>query len=376
MTTVPVQPSAIPLDYATYVAPRRSITLTNHLRSLAWTFAIVGVCLALDGVEKWVAIPLGWIPRGSVHRMFRNPSEISMRLFGFPHFAVGALFLLTSRRMKGPKSLAELAGLIAAGIAICWVFYLVGGDANPIAVLLFYFYFLVHGFRDEVFFYRAYGEMPTEAVATHQRVMMVLQFLLLGFMLALLLPLTVMYGQLKASYRHPALEAIFPANWPLAIRFLSTMGPMLLISAIALWRIGRLFPDGLAGLWRVHRPILLVFITLASIIILPIWTGGWTFQVAILLHFVGWYIFAMNRLKAHPPKPPPGGVHGLGLWHWMRTTPAGFTTLHMGLAALAVVVVGYNYYDLGQTGWVNTIFGRDNFYYWTIVHVTLSFFPR
>lgn len=372
MTTVPIQPlsAAVSADRA-YVPRVSSITLTNHLYSLAWTFAIVGICLALDGFEKWFAQPWGLIAPGSVHRMFRNPSEISMRLFGFPHFAVGALFLLTSRRMKGPKSLAELAGLIAAGAGICWVFYQVGGHNNPVAVLLFYFYFLVHGFRDEVFFYKAYGEMPAEAAATHQRVMMVLQFLLLGLMLALLLPLTVMYGQLKPSYRHPALEGIFPASWPLAIRFLSTMGPMLLISVIALWRIGRLFPDGLAGLWRVHRPILLVFITLASIIILPIWTGGWTFQVAILLHFVGWYIFAMNRLKAHPPKQPPSGI-----WQWMRSTPRGFTVLHMGLAAVAVVVVGYNYYDLGQTGWVNTIFGRDNFYYWTIVHVTLSFFPR
>ncbi len=375
MTTIPANTASIAALQPAGAIRAKSLTLTNHLRTLAWTLAGVGVCLVLNGVEKYferyVAVPRGWIPTETAHRMFKNPAEISMRLFGFPHFIVGVLFLLTSRRMKGAKSLTELAGLSVLGVGICWVFHRVGGDANPLAVLMFYFYFLVHGFRDEVFFYKSYGEMPAEAAATHQRVMWVLQALLLGFMLALLLPLTVLYGEYKKNYSHPALQAIFPASWPYTVRFLSTIVPMLIIGAIAMWRISRVFPDGLRGLWRVHRPILIVFITLASIIVLPMWAGGWTFQVAILLHFVGWYIFAMYRLRQFPPKQPPHG-----LWHWMRTTPRGFAVLHLGLAAVAVIVVGINVYHFGQTGWLNEIVGRQNFYYWTIIHVTLSFFPR
>jgi hypothetical protein len=372
LTTVPVHPAAA---FRAAEPPARlaarSLTLTKHFRTLGWTLACIGLCLALNGLEKFVAIPLGWVPRDGLHRMFKNPAEIAMRLFGFPHFIVGVLFLLTSRRMKGSKSVTELLGLAALGIGICWLFHRVGGDTNPLAVLIFYFYFLVHGFRDEVFFYKSYGEMPADAAATHQRVMWVLQALLLGFMLALLLPLTVLYGDLKENYRHPALQAIFPASWPYTVRFFSTIGPMLLIGAVALWRISRVFPDRLAGLWRVHRPIITVFITMASIIVLPIWTGGWTFQLAILFHFVGWYIFARYRLRQFPPKQPP-----TGLWQWMRTTPRGFAVLHMGLAAVAVVVVAINVYGYGQVGWLDEIVGRRNFYYWTIMHVTLSFFPR
>lgn len=362
------------IEVLPHAAPApRSQTLVMHYRALAWTLGAIFVCLLLNGFEKFVAIPAGWLPRDSAYRMFRNPSEIAMRLFGFAHFVVGILFLVTSRRVRAPGSAWKLAALLAAAVAVAWLFRAVGADANPIAALVFYFYFLVHGFRDEVFFYRSYGEMPVAAAATHTRVMVVLQALLLGLMLALLLPLTVLYGELRANYRHPALEAIFPASWPYTLRFFSTLAPMLLVAAIAMRRIARQFPNGMAGLWQLHRPILLVFLTQVAIIILPLWSGGWTFQLIILLHFVSWYLFARHKLRLAPapaPAQPPG------LWGWMRSTPRGFAALHLGIAAVTVVLVAVNCYAFGKSGPLNLVVGREVFYYWTIFHVTLSFFPR
>ncbi len=60
----------------------------------------------------------------------------------------------------------------------------------------------------------------------------------------------------------------------------------------------------------------------------------------------------------------------------MRTTKAGFTWLHLGLAVIVVVLVGISTYAFGKQGVLESIVGSKSFYYWTIMHVTLSFFPR
>ena len=58
MTTFPIQPLSTAIETDRAYRPRlSSITLTNHLYSLAWTFAIVGPCLALDGFESY---PEAW----------------------------------------------------------------------------------------------------------------------------------------------------------------------------------------------------------------------------------------------------------------------------------------------------------------------------
>ncbi|MBK8913255.1 MAG: hypothetical protein IPM64_01410 [Phycisphaerales bacterium] len=301
-----------------------------------------------------------------------------MRIFGLPHFLIGTAFLLTSRRMRGAGSWMRLTALAAIGIGLCMLFDRFGfdpaypGEFNPIALLLFYFYFLIHGFRDEAFFYKSYGDMPADAQRDHERIMGVLQALMLGLLLALLLPAYLLYGEFYPKFQHPALSAMFPADWPYAMRFLATVGPMALIAVYALWRISRRFEDGLTGLWRVHRPILTVFLISTGIILVALASGPWTFNFVVLMHFVGWYLFGRYSLGRRPAPPEVRPW----TWNWMRGTRTGFTVLHLGLAAVFVGLLAISTYGFGKEDVLELVIGSKAFFYWTIMHVTLSFFPR
>lgn len=364
---------------------RRSLTLQQYGHTLAWTFLAIGACGVGYLIEKYLVMQQLGLISDSLHRMFKNPAELPMRLFGLPHFIVGTLFLFSSRRMKEPGAALWLVGLLAAGVGLCWVFYTFGQEQHtfrdgrvefkfhPLAVLLFYFYFLIHGFRDEAFFYRAYGEMPKDQAETHKRIMTVLQILLLGLVMALGIPAYALYGQLfrPDEFRDDTLASIFPAQWPYAWRFFMLLAPVALFGLIALRRIAGVFPDGLRGLWRLHFPIMFVFTVSTGIVLLSLVSGPWTFNAVVLMHFVGWYIFARVSLERRPPAQPPQGW-----WQWMRLTKPGFTVLHIGLAVLVTLLVAVSVYAFGKSGPLELVVGSKAFYYWTILHVTLSFFPR
>lgn len=390
------QPQVVFTDHELLHAPRAAssntfktwfdaqpVTLRNYYRTLFWTAAAMAFCVLLYAIEKYLLIrTLGWLPNDPSYRMFKNPAEAPMRLFGLPHIMIGTAFLLSSRRMKGVTSYAWLLGLGAIGVGFCWLFYRFGVENNrfnPVALLLFYFYFLIHGFRDEAFFYKAYGDMPKEAQASHDRIMSVLQALMLGLLISLAIPAYVLFGEMFPEFRDPVLERIFPAQWSYLLRFASTFLPMCLIAAITLRRIAGRFPDGLRGMWRMHRPILTVFAISMGIILIALVSGPWTFNFVVLMHFVGWYLFGRRSLGMREPTVAPRN-----LWAWMRTTRTGFTVLHLGLAAIIVCIVGVSHYAFGKAGpfpvhgmgIIEILFGSKTFYYWTIMHVTLSFFPR
>lgn len=365
-----------------------STTFRNWVRTLAWTLAAVAVCSAIYPLDKYGDSTFAAIRRGVAtlfgasageavaprlidYRMFKNPSELPMRIFGLPHFIIALMFVLTSRRLRQPTSIFMFIGLLGVGTCFCWLFYRAGGHLNPFAMFLFYFYFLVHGLRDDAFFYKSYGDMPKDAAATHQRIMAVLQLLILGLLFSLIWPTYVQMSSSSYKLRHPIMENFFPASWPFVLRLGIMFVPMLLISVFAILRMGRRFPGGLPNLWRVHRPILTIFSISLVIILASLIGGPWTFNIVVLMHFVGWYIFALFLMDHRPPARPPRGV-----WQWMRTTRQGFMTLHLGLAALVTILIAVSIYGFGKDCWLEPIVGSKNFYYWTIMHVTLSFLPR
>ena len=350
-------------------------TVRQYTQTLTWTFAAIAVCALCYAIEKYVVRDmLHWFSE-TRYRMFKNPAELPMRLFGLPHFAIGLMFMLTSRRMRGVKSIAWLIGLSSLGAVFCWLFYAYGHNGpqlNALALLVFYFYFLIHGFRDEAFFYKSHGDMPTDGGKTHARIMVVLQMLMLGLLLSLTLPAYVFLGEIKPEFRHPMLHNLFPADWNYGIRFASTFLPMVGVAVLAIRRIARVFPDGLRGLWRAHRPILAVFMGSTGIILIALVSGPWTFNAVVLMHFVAWYLFGRVSIERRPPKEPAA----VGTWRWMRSTKSGFTWLHLGLTVVVVVLVAVSTYAFGKQGVLEAVVGSKSFYYWTIMHVTLSFFPR
>jgi hypothetical protein len=236
------------------------VTLQNYYQTLFWTFAAVAACGLGYAIEKYlVFVPLGWMDdrHSALYRMFKNPAELPMRLFGLPHFIIGLLFMLSSKRMRGPKSWAQFAGLLGLGTLFCWLFYKFGsvpdpktgawtGDLNATALLAFYFYFLIHGFRDETFFYKAYGDMPKDAAASQEKLTLIFQILMMGLLLSFLVPAYNLYGTIRPEYSSPLLDQLFPAEWPYFVRFLSIIVPMAIVAWFAVLRIARKFPTGCA----------------------------------------------------------------------------------------------------------------------------------
>lgn len=347
------------------------MTFRNWRATLFWSWAAVTFCAVCYIFDKW-GFDFSFAARRDIdYRMFKNPTELPMRIFGLPHFIVALLFVLSSRRMKQPRNIAWFAGLLAVGSAFCFLFYRLGAHTNAFLMFLFYFYFLIHGFRDDAYFYKAYGDMPPDEAKTHARIMVVLQCLAIGLLLSLIWPTYAQMSLTKPRLADPILQNFFPADWPFVAKLMSTFMPMVLIALFALWRIARIFPDGLAGLWRTHRPILAIQLASLGIVLLALVGGPWTFNVVVLMHFVGWYLFALYLLGRNPPKEPPRGV-----WQWMRTTRSGFMTLHLGLAAVVTALIAVDVYGFGKDCWLDVVVGSKNFYYWTIMHVTLSFLPR
>lgn len=365
----PASPISLHYSEARTAPPLWSIvTCRNWLRTLSWTLLAVGVCCTIYLIDRG---GLGAAPRPVDYRMFKNPTEIPMRIFGLPHFIIAVLFVLSSRRIRQRSNQLILVGLLAVGTAFCVLFYRMGAHLNPFLMFLFYFYFLIHGFRDDAFFYKSYGDMPRDGIEVHQRIMAVLQLLIIGLLMSLFWPVLTVVSDRNYRLADPILQNFFPSTWPFVARLASMFVPMLAIALWALGRIARRFPDGLAGLWRVHRPILAIQIASLAIVLLALIGGPWTFNIVVLMHFVGWYFFALFLIDRHPPKEPARGI-----WPWMRTTRPGFMTLHLGLAALVTVLIAVDVYGFGKASWLDVIVGSKSFYYWTIMHVTLSFLPR
>jgi hypothetical protein len=373
MTTLPLHP--VPGVQEVTLPPAVPLlqvpTFRNWARTILWTLIVVGlfgIAYVFDKYQGWFEFQQR---RAYEYRLFKNPATIAMRAFGIPHFMIAVLFLMSSRRMKEARNRLIFAVLLIASIGICWLFARWGAHLSPFAVFLFYFYFIIHGFRDDSYFYKTYGDMPAIARETHQRLMVVLQLLSVGLLFSLLWPAYAQLAETNPRFADPILGTFFPADWPFVIRLASMFVPMLLIATAVLWRLALRFPGGPLGFWRTHRPILMVYLLTIGIILLAPALGPWTFDLYILMHFVGWYLIALFLIDRHPPKEP-----ARTWWGWMRTTRAGFITLHFTLVAVTLVLMAVSVYGFGRDCTLEKVIGAPGFYYWTIFHVTLSFVPR
>ena len=147
---------------------------------------------------------------------------------------------------------------------------------------------------------------------------------------------------------------------------------LLLLALFGFRHFLKKYPGGLGGFWSENKPILLVLIYTALIILASPLVGHWTYNLLILSHFVGWYFFAGRRLAAIPKPVTPQD----GRWKWVRGSVGGFQRLHLGLAGVFFVILLVNHYLLPETGFVSLLFNGSAFYYWTVIHVTISFAPK
>jgi hypothetical protein len=130
----------------------------------------------------------------------------------------------------------------------------------------------------------------------------------------------------------------------------------------------------LRRLFSLDRPLWAVYAGIPLIWFASRYFGGSAHSI-VLLHVAAWWVFSSVTFARFGKR---GGPKELGLFAWMRRTQAGFQTLHV---VLTLVVVGVAFLWVYRSGMADAsplawIAKREYFYYWTVLHVTVSFVPR
>lgn len=322
-------------------------------------------------------------------RMVANPSEMAIRFFGIAHYSVATYYLFTSKKLHNLRGcfLLGLFSLLAAGI--CWLFYSFGGHANIIAVITIFFFFLMHALRDEVFFYRLRsGSAISDAEYPHvYRMLIWLQVACLCLLAALLYPAFIY--QYAGDPEHAAMNVwintIFPPAWPLSLKMAASALPFALVAVAACWRIQSKHTGGLIELLMSHKPLSIIVAGTVAVVLSAVVFGTWVLNYIILMHFTGWFLFAVAGIRKQPRN-----VRRAVTWRtpnqWIRRNLVGFWVFHGGLALLFFLLIALNHWVLSQQPIVvggrtmsnplTILFSEHSLYYWTIAHVTLGFLPK
>lgn len=344
----------------------RTTTERNWLVALAIVLGSVVVFALFQRAEEAARTV------GRSARLVWNPSETSMRLLALSHFLVAFVFMATSRRMKTTKSWLQLGALGALGALLCVGLSRLGGLSAPVGAVLFYAYFLVHEFRDETGFCRAWGEMPTLQAGEASWTAALAGPLIGVGLIASLFGIGVAFG-IGGARRF----ATMYSGVPVVLR----AGLGLLPAALTAWGLVALSrrgdgagTPGLRAAWRANRPLFFIGVGTFVVLVADILVTGRVYAI-VTLHVTAWYVFAVRRLKSLPA---PAGPARAGSFRWVKTTPQGFVTFHLAMLALviaAAAVWAYGFSNDGQITGFKVLLSREAFPYWTVVHVTLSWLP-
>jgi hypothetical protein len=343
---------------ATALLPARVSTTTSRTvrqfqRALVVTGVAIAVGCALYLVETFLVRPH--------RRVVENPVEVMMRVLGLAHFVVGWLFLFTSPKLRNVQALGRLSGLVILGVVLCLLFALGGAMRNPVLLLLFYGYFLIHEVRDEATLYQRYGDDPFPN-NEGQAFLGLTSWAVAAWMTSVLLGVFLL--QANALDR---LQRYSSLGIPLALAGFV----LLLLTATALShraaRLGCRAHGGVREAFRTHRPLFSVYAGLLTILIVGSLFGSAGFHLIILVHVSAWMVFVAHQLGRQPASST------RSRWSWCRTTPAGFVSLHLAIAALMLVLMGLRVYVWERAGIVSELLARASFPYWSLLHITMAF---
>lgn len=377
-------PISVVISSPPFPTHRRSrLTLSVHyfLSSVIWSLALIAVLGGWYALEKFV-----FDLKGTPMRMVADPTEFGVRIVGLAHFIIAAVFLFTSPKLRSPGGWVWLTGLSLAAVFCCWLFAFAGGKDSSIALILFYMFFIIHAFRDEAFFYRIRAGRAAPSEAHTEVVIRWLQVLAICILLGLLVAAISVIAKLGVNDRvTQVFQGMFPAQWPFALAFLTTFLPLAALATYAFYTIQSRQPGGFAGLVATHGPLVRVIGGTMLIMLAGMLVGPWTFNLVILMHFVAWFEFSTVKIRSLPREVRAGASPRHPL-NWFKTSLGGFCFFHIGLSVFFLGLIVLNHYvlrrtniTLGDRQWANPLellFSANNLYYWTIAHVTLSFFPR
>lgn len=330
------------------------LNLTATWRSFQ---AVVLLALAAIGVGAVIYL-VETYGFGSHRRFIENPSDVMMRAFGLAHFWIGWLFLFTSPRLRSGPALGKVAALTLVGAALCLFSWANGGMRNPLLVMAFYAYFLIHEIRDEANLFVAYGDAPNDPGRE-----VFLRRLSVSVTLALMTAfafIQMLHGRMQVKLERIVAD---PAPWLEVIA-----GSLLVLGSgswFATWQCAR--RHGI--LWRDYAPLLAVYASIAGILTLGSLLGSVGFNLIVLIHVMSWLVFVRQRL-GNPATAP------RNWWAWLRTTPAGFITLHLGAVAVVLIFMAVRVHFWERGGIVSQLFATSSFHYWTIMHITMALWRK
>ncbi len=307
-------------------------------------------------------------------RLFGHPAEAFMRFTGIAHFLLAFYFTASSKSMQRPGAWRNFFALLAVGTVLCAGYAWLDQTVALVASTFFFAYFFLHDIRDQVLFYHINGDAPERAPSPALRE----AFLWFPFFVIAAVATVVGWVAWGAIPGTEALQERTVERLPETMPWLAWLVPGICTAAMA-WRLRKLVQNtevgGLRNFLCRHRPFhVVVFGTLLILIVGAIFQ--YRLYSIVILHVAGWYVFTLRQLAQHK------GEHALPRRFsaaWLRGTPAGFRVLHVGLAALLLVAGAVWIYAFGSEAhwfpfWV--LLEEENFAYWTLLHVTVSFRPR
>ena len=186
----------------------------------------------------------------------------------------------------------------------CALFYFVGGDSNLLALIAVFFFFLMHGLRDEVFFYRLRsGKAISDEEYPHvYRLLIWLQVAGLCLLGGVLYPVFIYKLAIDPSHVqfNLWLNTLLPSDWPLGLKMLASATPFIGVGAFAVARIQRQQQGGLFNLLMSHPPLSIILVATISIALSSIVAGMEILNFIVLIHFTGWFIFATKSISSQP----------------------------------------------------------------------------
>lgn len=316
-------------------------------------------------------------------RFIREASEAAMRYITLPHVVIGFLFMASSLNNRSVRKRLWIAGLLLAGMALCFLFWRGGAKTNLFLSVGVYLYFIIHEMRDEAMFYRVLGDaaaVPDKAVfGSMVRVLIGLTLFALAAVAFAPAPFGAYAAKLEGGtssfhVHAPAFLTLIKGSLPWGLKALLATAPLVLAAAgytVALrYFAAKLGYSGVKVLVHTHAPLFRVLAGVTAVLGLSLLLTQRAYSL-ILFHVVAWYIFAAYQFSRNPPKQAPRGM-----WLWMRTTAGGFKTLHIGMVVVLMVIGLVWTLGLHQSDWLKWLLAPQSFLYWTIMHITVSFVPR
>ena len=294
------------------------------------------------------------------HRFVENPADTITRAIGLAHFSIGWLFLFTSPRLRNGYALTRLTFCTLVGAAFCTCFAWGGADKNPFMLMAFYSFFFIHEVCDEAHLFRHSGELAVNGAGADRFLASLCTSMSL-LLMTVLAALQILRGHWlgRSELLHNLSTVGLLAGW--LCLALAASGAM-----FHTWRTALKLYGTVSEAVFLYRPLLGVYAGISSILLVGSLFGSVGANLVILVHGMTWLVCTRRMLSER-------NTAVTGLWSWLRKSPAGFLTLHVGVTVLVLCLFAMRTHVWQRTGLVCDLLSKTNFPYWSIMHIAMAF---